>query len=151
MADKWQREFWLQVGLSSESWPSRHDGWNLKKVSTWGQDILLPSLTHLPSHGVVESLNHVQLFCNPMDCSPPGSSVHGILQTKVLEWVAIYFSRVSSWPRNGTHIFYIGKWILYHWAIREALTIIMHIYTYAYIYAHINIIQQEPIDYSCVK
>ena len=31
--------------------------------------------------------------CNPMECSPPGSSVHGILQTRMLEWVAIPFSR----------------------------------------------------------
>ena len=38
--------------------------------------------------------------CNPMDCSPPGSSVHGILQARLLEWVAISFSRRSSWPRG---------------------------------------------------
>ena len=41
---------------------------------------------------VVQSLSHVRL-CDPMDCSPPGSSVHGILQARILEWVAIYFSR----------------------------------------------------------
>ena len=35
-------------------------------------------------------------FCDPMDCSPPGSSIHGILQAGVLEWVAISFSRASS-------------------------------------------------------
>ena len=35
-------------------------------------------------------------LCNPMDCSPPGSSVHGILQARILEWVVIPFSRVSS-------------------------------------------------------
>ena len=39
-----------------------------------------------------------------MDCSPPGSSVHGILYTRILEWVTISFSRVSSWPRDPTHI-----------------------------------------------
>ena len=37
---------------------------------------------------------------DPMDCSPPGSSVHGILQARILEWVAIFFSRGSSPPRN---------------------------------------------------
>ena len=42
----------------------------------------------------------IQLFCDPMDCSLPGSSVHGIFQTKVLEWVAISFSRGSSQPRD---------------------------------------------------
>ena len=41
--------------------------------------------------------------CNPMDCSPPGSSVHGILQARTLEWVAIPFSR-SSWPKDQTWI-----------------------------------------------
>jgi len=39
---------------------------------------------------------------DPMDCSPPGSSVHGILQTRILEWVAISSSRGSSWPRDRT-------------------------------------------------
>ena len=40
----------------------------------------------------------VPLFCNPMDCSPPGFSVHGILQARILEWVAVSFSRESSNP-----------------------------------------------------
>ena len=40
--------------------------------------------------------------CDPMDCSPPGSSVHGIFQARILEWVAIFFSRGSSWPRDPT-------------------------------------------------
>ena len=39
-------------------------------------------------------------LCNPMDCSPPGSSVHGILQAGILEWVAIPFSRGSSQPQD---------------------------------------------------
>ena len=39
-------------------------------------------------------------LCDPMDCSPPGPSVHGILQSRVLEWVAIHFSRGSSQPRD---------------------------------------------------
>ena len=38
-------------------------------------------------------LSHIPLFCDPMDCSPPGSSVHGILQARILEWVAIFISR----------------------------------------------------------
>ena len=42
---------------------------------------------------VVESLNHVHLLCDPMECSPPGSSVHGISQAGILEWVATSFSR----------------------------------------------------------
>ena len=44
------------------------------------------------------------LFCDPMDYSPPGSSVHGISQARILEWVAISSSRVLSWPRDWTYI-----------------------------------------------
>ena len=43
-------------------------------------------------------------LCDPMDCSPPGSSVHGILQAKILEWVAMSLSRGSSWPKDQTCI-----------------------------------------------
>ena len=43
-------------------------------------------------------------LCDPMDCSPPGSSVHGIFQARVLEWVAISSSRGSSRPRDWTHV-----------------------------------------------
>ena len=50
------------------------------------------------------SLSHDRLFCNPTDCSPPGSSVHGIFQSGILEWVAISFSRGCSQPRDLTHI-----------------------------------------------
>ena len=41
---------------------------------------------------------------DPMDCSPPGSSVHGILQARILEWVAVPFSRGSSQPRDWTRV-----------------------------------------------
>ena len=61
-------------------------------------------------------------ICNPMDCSPPGSSVHGIFPARMLEWIAISCSRGSSWPRDWTHIFCgscIGRQILYHWATWE--------------------------------
>ena len=71
----------------------------------------------------VHLLSHVWLFCDLMDCSPPGSSVHGIFQARILEWVAIPFSRGSSQRRDQTLISYIGRQILYHWATGEA-----HIY-----------------------
>ena len=53
---------------------------------------------------IVLSLSCNQLFCEPMDCSPPGSSVHGIFQARILEWVATSFSRGSSWTRDWTHV-----------------------------------------------
>ena len=43
-------------------------------------------------------------LCDPMDCSLPGSSVHEILQARILEWVAIPISRGSSWPRDQTWV-----------------------------------------------
>ena len=50
----------------------------------------------------------------------PGSSVHEISQARILEWVAISFSRGSSWPRDRTCIPCIVRQILYHWATRKA-------------------------------
>ena len=48
-------------------------------------------------------------LCDPMDYSPPGSSAHGIFQTRILEWVASSFSRGSSWPRGWAHVSCIGR------------------------------------------
>ena len=56
----------------------------------------------------VKSLSHVLTLCDPMDCSLPGSSIHGIFQARVLEWVAISFSRGSSQPRDQTQVSRIG-------------------------------------------
>ena len=57
---------------------------------------------------------------DPMDCSPPGFSVHGILQAGILEWDAISSSRGSFRSRDQTHVSYIGRRILHHWATWEA-------------------------------
>ena len=57
-------------------------------------------------------------LCNPMDCSSPGSSIHGIFQVRVLEWVAIFFSRGSSRPRDRTQIRIIGRYFTI-WGTRE--------------------------------
>ena len=62
-------------------------------------------------------------LCNPMDCSLPGSSVHGIFQAIVLEWIAISFSRGSSWPRDRTRVSLIVDRRLTVWATREVLFI----------------------------
>ena len=62
-------------------------------------------------------LQYCPTLCDPMDYSPPGSSVHGILQARTLEWVAMPSSRGSSQTRDQTHvshISYFGRWILYH-------------------------------------
>ena len=61
-------------------------------------------------------------LCDPMDGSPPGSSVHEILQARILEWVAISFSRGSSQPRDWTWVFHITGRCFTLWATREAYT-----------------------------
>ena len=58
-------------------------------------------------------------LCDPMDCSPPGSSVHGILQARILEWVAMSFSRGSSQPRDWTWVSCTAGRFFTIWATRE--------------------------------
>ena len=59
-------------------------------------------------------------LCDPMDCSPPASSVHGIFQARVLKWVAISSSRGSSRPRAGTRSSAFQAGSLLSWATRKA-------------------------------
>ena len=67
-------------------------------------------------------------LCNPMDCSLPGSSVHGVLQARILEWVTMSFSRGSSWPRDWTQVTRIAGRLFTVWATWEAH--ILHIMIY---------------------
>ena len=72
-------------------------------------------ITHMHSCSVTQSC---LTLWNPMDCNPPGSSVHRIFQARILEWIAISSSKGSPQPRQQTQVSYIfclGKWILYHW------------------------------------
>ena len=64
-----------------------------------------------------KSLQLYLTLCDPMDCNTLGSFVHGILQARILVWVAMPSSRGSSWPRAWTPTSYvscIGRWVLYH-------------------------------------
>ena len=71
-------------------------------------------LDFLMAAAAVKSLQLCPTLCDPWTaCSPPGSSVRGILQARILEWVAISFSRASSWPRDRTCISCTGRQILY--------------------------------------
>ena len=65
------------------------------------------------------ALSHPTL-CDPMDCSPSGSFVHGILQARIVEWVAMPSSRGSSQPRDQTHVSSIAGRFFIIWATREA-------------------------------
>ena len=85
-----------------------------------------------------------------MDGRHPGSSVQGISQARILEWVAITFSRVSSWSRDWTHISCIGRWILYLWATRKALGVRLPLSKFylSVIYVLINKVNVKSL--SCV-
>ena len=63
-----------------------------------------------------KSLQSCLTLCEPVDCTPPGSSVRGILQARILEWVAISSSRGSSRPRDRTRVTCVScidRWVLY--------------------------------------
>ena len=59
-------------------------------------------------------------LCDPMHCSPSDSSVHGILQARILEWAIICFSRGSSWPRDQTQVSCFAGRFFTNWTIRES-------------------------------
>ena len=63
-------------------------------------------LTFLCWHQFSSVAQSYLTLCDHIDCGPPGSSVHGILQVRILEWVAIVFSRESSLPRDPTQVSY---------------------------------------------
>ena len=62
------------------------------------------SIVHMSACVHAKSLQSCPALCSPMNCCPSGSSVHGILQARMLEWVAIPFSRGSSRPRDSSHV-----------------------------------------------
>ena len=70
----------------------------------------LTSLRFLSSCVHAKSLQSCLTLCNPVDCSPSGCSVHGIFQARILEWVAISFSRGSSRPRDQTCVSCLLPW-----------------------------------------
>ena len=87
-----------------------------------------------PSLGESESevAQSCPTLCDPMDCSLPHSSVHGIFQAIVLEWVASSFSRGSSQPRDQSQVSHVAGRFFTTWATREARTDYRHIYILLY-------------------
>ena len=77
--------------------------------------------TKMPSESEVAQL--CPTLCDPMDCSPPGSSVHGIFQVRLLEWGAISFSRGSSQSRDRTRVSHRAGRRFTVWATREWLSL----------------------------
>ena len=74
-----------------------------------------------PPASAANLLQSCPTLCDPLDSSPPGFSVHGILQARILEWVAISFSGRSSPPRDRTQVSHIAGRCFTVWATREAI------------------------------
>ena len=126
----------LSVSLTSPCCPLKISG------SSWPQPFSPPHTSASPESFSVWLLNVSSMYhrlhtilrvkvkmlvaqwcltlCDPMDCSPLGSFVHGILQARTLEWVAISFSRGSSQPRDRTLVSCIADRFFTVWATREA-------------------------------
>ena len=102
-----QRFLLLQENLKTSSEysviPNRSKGCP-GKVSQSTQNSSLTSLTITYQKVKVKVSQSCLTLCDAMDCSPPGSSVYGILQARILEWVVISFSRGSSQPRDRTQV-----------------------------------------------
>ena len=81
---------------------------------------------------IVLSCCLVRLFATPWTVAHRGSSVHGILQARILEWVAIPFSRRSSQPRDRTQIFHIAGRFFTIWAIREVNVLVGYLCIFVY-------------------
>ena len=77
------------------------------------------------SNSLVLAAQSCPTLSNSMDCSLPVSSVCGILQARILEWIAISFSRGSSWSRDWTRVSCIAGRFFYHWATREAMVCLL--------------------------
>ena len=82
--------------------------------------VISPSFAKMHECLVSEVAQWCPTLWDPMDCNSPGFSVHGILQARILEWVAIFFSRGSSQPRNRTWVSCIADRHFNLWATREA-------------------------------
>ena len=103
---------WLYKGCMASSWfslslsgllPFIPSQYIFKKAqATWRGHVWVSGQRLWP--GLSEVTQSCPTLCNPMYCSLPGSSLHGILQARVLEWVAISFSRGSSQPRDRTQV-----------------------------------------------
>ena len=87
------------------------------KMAVWGG--LTKSSEKKRSEKWSEVTQSCPTLCNPVDCSPSGSSAHGILQARILKWVAISFSRGSSWPRDRTQVSCIAGRRFNLWATRD--------------------------------
>ena len=83
--------------------------------------LLMNMYKHICACVCAQLLQPGPTLCNPRDGNLAGSSVHGISQARILECVAILYSRGSSRHRDQTHVSFIVRWTFYYWATWEAI------------------------------
>ena len=107
---------WFSQNSEIDPQLSRTSGCRLYKLLLFSPPVSPGVCSRLSMYMCAKLLQSCLTLCNPMDCTLPGSSVHGFLQARILEWVAFILSRGFSWPRDQTCISYIsciGRRVLY--------------------------------------
>ena len=89
----WNSKTWCPTGWTGWSWNLSSSGCQNPRISHF-------SYTRHLSFWLMKVVQLCPTLCNPLDCSPPGSFVHGILQARILEWVIIPFSSPGTEPRS---------------------------------------------------
>ena len=139
---RWESLHWIPTEMTKIH---AHILWTWKSgsgltVSTWQTLVLAFILLLKININIYEYLDTIYMYvvtqscptlCDAMDCSPPGSSVHGIFKARILVWITIPFSRGPSWPRDWNCI--TGRFFIF-WATRKALNVYIYIQLNKYIY-----------------
>ena len=117
------REAWrAAIHGVTKSWTRLSNWYDL----IWSDDIVIQIfIDYIPLKVIIrwsesEVAQLCPTLCNPVDCSLPGFSIHGIFQARILEWVAVSFSRGYSWPRGWTQVSCIVGRRFTLWVTREA-------------------------------
>ena len=104
------KEFFKTSNHKDKEWghTQQHQNLEVWKINERSLNVPVPRVRGPPKRKESKVTQSCPTLCDPKDCSLPGSSVHGIFQARVLEWVAIPFSRGSSQPRDQTHASHIA-------------------------------------------
>ena len=129
LSEYWGSSSQMRPGVVGNFAPHQSDTWkHAETLLVVGNDLLLISTAQqagrlvnpLTRASESEVVQWCPTLCDPMDYSLPGSSNHGIFQARILEWVAMSFSRGSSWHRDQTRVSQIAGRCFTIWATREA-------------------------------
>ena len=119
--------FQISIRIRTGVQPTRVDGWRSVYVHRGGRGsgrvMCLPSCVCLCILLLYRVAKSCPTLCDPMNCSPLGSSLHGVFQARILQQVAISFFRGSSPPWDRTCVSWIGRQVCYHWRHQGNLSV----------------------------